>query len=212
MKPTKPEYANISDPYPIDVQSQQIKRDCITRYQLSENGTTLTYAQVLALWQSERAFRDRFTGILAADPFAAYRFETPALTRANMDQSFEFVLLDAPDFCDRAPDRAAFSSYFTQLDEDGGIVTFSNLGSDATMVVPSGHHADDAYGHLAAFVRNAPAAQTDAFWRVLANAVLAHTGDTPIWLSTAGGGVAWLHARIDAHPKYYRYAPYRKID
>ena len=32
----------------------------------------------------------------------------------------------------------------------------------------------------------------------------------PIWLNTAGGGVAWLHIRLDHRPKYYRYLPYKK--
>ncbi len=29
------------------------------------------------------------------------------------------------------------------------------------------------------------------------------------WLNTEGGGVAWLHVRIDQRPKYYHYAPYK---
>ncbi|MGI9175867.1 MAG: DUF6940 family protein [Rhodothermales bacterium] len=24
-----------------------------------------------------------------------------------------------------------------------------------------------------------------------------------MWLSTAGGGVSWLHVRLDSRPKYY---------
>ncbi len=39
--------------------------------------------------------------------------------------------------------------------------------------------------------------------------VLGMISDRPIWLSTAGGGVAWLHVRLDSTPKYYGYAPYR---
>jgi hypothetical protein len=33
----------------------------------------------------------------------------------------------------------------------------------------------------------------------------------PVWLSTAGGGVAWLHVRLDDRPKYYAHAPYRRV-
>ena len=33
----------------------------------------------------------------------------------------------------------------------------------------------------------------------------------PLWLSTNGLGVAWLHARIDARPKYYSHRPYRAL-
>jgi hypothetical protein len=31
----------------------------------------------------------------------------------------------------------------------------------------------------------------------------------PLWLSTAGQGVFWLHVRLDRYPKYYNHAPYR---
>jgi NADH:ubiquinone oxidoreductase subunit len=34
-------------------------------------------------------------------------------------------------------------------------------------------------------------------------------GEQPVWLSTAGMGVAWLHVRLDDRPKYYGYSPYR---
>ena len=33
-------------------------------------------------------------------------------------------------------------------------------------------------------------------------------GGKPVWLSTAGLGVGWLHVRLDDRPKYYRHAPY----
>ncbi len=36
--------------------------------------------------------------------------------------------------------------------------------------------------------------------------------DKPVWLSTAGGGVPWLHVRLDNRPKYYSYRPYREED
>lgn len=37
----------------------------------------------------------------------------------------------------------------------------------------------------------------------------ARLGAKPVWLSTAGAGVPWLHVRLDDHPKYYGYALYR---
>ena len=33
--------------------------------------------------------------------------------------------------------------------------------------------------------------------------------DQPLWVSTCGLGVYWLHVRLDSFPKYYRYAPYQ---
>jgi hypothetical protein len=42
---------------------------------------------------------------------------------------------------------------------------FPNLGGDAIMVVPCPFTSPSAYGHLAAFVRQAPEAQWHALWR-----------------------------------------------
>ena len=35
-------------------------------------------------------------------------------------------------------------------------------------------------------------------------------GTAPVWLSTAGAGVSWLHVRLGDRPKYYGHAPYRQ--
>lgn len=126
---------------------------------------------------------------------------------------FEFVLLDAQSLASRAPDAVTYSDYFTDDDNyknnDEGIVVFDNLGGDATLVAPSPRAGHEAYGHLATFVRNAPVKQIDSFWRVTGKTVESCVSDVPIWLSTAGGGVAWLHIRIDSYPKYYGHSEYR---
>jgi hypothetical protein len=38
---------------------------------------------------------------------------------------------------------------------------------------------------------------------------LGRHGPRPLWLSTAGGGVDWVHMRLDDQPKYYRHLPWR---
>ena len=68
----------------------------------------------------------------------------------------------------------------------------------------------DAYGHLAAFVRGAPDSQRDGLWRSVASAMRRRVNAKPVWLSTAGDGVAWLHVRLDDRPKYYAFTPYRR--
>ena len=69
---------------------------------------------------------------------------------------------------------------------------------------------ESAYGHLAAFVREAPEPQRHALWQALAAAMMQRVGERPVWLSTAGAGVPWLHVRLDDRPKYYGFAPYRQ--
>jgi hypothetical protein len=63
---------------------------------------------------------------------------------------------------------------------------------------------------LAAFVRHAPQRQRQALWQTVGEAMARRIGHQPVWLSTAGAGVAWLHVRLDNRPKYYSHGPYRQ--
>jgi hypothetical protein len=168
----------------------------------------VSVADVLTAWREDSAFRLGFNSQLAAVPFSAFRWETPAVTTATVSRPFEFVVLDSPGL-DRRPDANAFAEHFSKAED--GIATFSNLGGDAIMVVPCLLAEPSAYGHLAAFARLAPANQRDALWRRVGEAMTRRIGAKPVWLSTAGAGVSWLHVRLDDRPKYYGYDPYRKF-
>jgi len=64
-----------------------------------------------------------------------------------------------------------------------------------------------------AFVRSAPAEVVDALWIAVASAVsewLTVRG-VPVWVSTSGLAVPWLHVRLDSVPKYYSYRAYRSV-
>ena len=180
-----------------------------TRYELGRDGAPISRIEVIHLWKSDESFRAFFIQLLSRSPFVAFRWETPAINRENMSQPFEFVLVDSPEFVKRKSDVATFGEYFTADEEDCGVVVFENLRGDATLVVPSPRSDHASYGHLAAFIRNAPDEQVDAFWRITGATLESKVGDKPVWLSTAGGGVAWLHMRLDSRPKYYNYLRYK---
>jgi hypothetical protein len=63
---------------------------------------------------------------------------------------------------------------------------------------------------MAAFIRDAPEAQKHELWQAVGAAMAARLDARPVWLSTAGMGVSWLHIRLDSRPKYYGFAPYRE--
>lgn len=179
------------------------------RYRISVGGRDLLWSDVLELWQTDQVFREEFTSLLTGAEFGGFRWETPALTKQTAKRPFEFVLVNSPGFVERKTDHRSFSEHFTDASKDDGVVHFLNLSGDATLVVPSPRTGDDVYGHLAAFVRGAPESQISSLWRVLGQAVTAHLSEIPIWVSTAGGGVAWLHVRIDRRPKYYSHREYK---
>lgn len=167
-------------------------------------GRAATVAEVLASWRDEEELRATWNDALASVPFEAFRWETPATTVGTITRAFEFVVLDAPSLV-VTPEPEVFAEHFTGAE----VVTFANLGGDAVLVVPAPLESAPAYPHLGAFVRGAPPTQRDALWRSVATAMHGRIGAKPVWLSTAGGGVAWLHVRLDDRPKYYAHAPYR---
>jgi hypothetical protein len=159
--------------------------------------------------RSNETFRSQLIAALAESPFAAYFWETPPVMASSLDRPFEFVLSDACVLAKASPDTGAFHEHFERDDDHDGVVVFENLGRDATLVVPCPLASDEIYAHLAAFLRGAPATQSHALLRCVADEVLRRVSDQPLWVSTAGMGIYWLHVRLDSRPKYYRYAPYK---
>jgi len=176
----------------------------VVHYSVSRYGVPVSYGEVLELWVSDETFRTWFIELLMQAPFCAYRWETPAVCRRSSNREFEFVLLDSAGL-ERSPDRTAFADYFGS----SPVATFQNLSGDATLVVPSATDEHCSYSHLAAFIRTAPSEQIHRLWQAVGTAMLLRFGDEPVWLSTAGMGVAWLHVRLDSRPKYYGHAAYR---
>ncbi len=184
--------------------SERLPDDRGVRFALDFDARPATIAEVIAGWRTDPAFRTFFNRLLADTPYAAFRWETPGVTAATQTHPFECVILDSPGLA-RRPDPRAFADHFTATE----VAVFANLGGDAVLVVPSPAAEHSAYGHLAAFARHAPEGQRDALWQAVGEAMAKRVGDRPVWLGTAGGGVPWLHVRLDDRPKYYGYAPYR---
>ena len=183
----------------------------LCRYRVANGGATMEFQQVLNAWLDDHSFRKFFSSSIVDSGFPGLRWETPPLTRDSLARDFEFALINSPSFCCRKTDPETFRLQFSAAG-DQKVITFKNIGGDATMVVPVPLVGDDHYGHLASFLRGAPDSQVHSLWQTVANRVWSMISDTPIWLNTAGGGVAWLHVRIDSRPKYYSYGPYQNPD
>ena len=177
------------------------------RLSLECDGRAATFAETADGWRDDAALRSLFSATLADLPWEAVRWELPALTLGTQDRPFECVVLDAPDLVVPA-EPEPFAEHFDRAG-DAPVVVFPNLGGDAVLVVPVPVVGPEAYSNLADFARGAPEDQQHALWRAVGEALEARLGDEPVWLSTAGGGVAWLHVRLDDRPKYYAFAPYR---
>jgi hypothetical protein len=192
-----------------DCSPQPLQGGSANRLAPRRDGLHVPYRDVLRYWREDEGFRSFSISLLANASFRAFRWETPPVTTSTLTRDFEFVLLDAPSL-DRAPDTQAFAGQIRSAGTDRSAIAFPNLGNDAVLVVPCPAGPAPAYVHLAAFVRQAPKAQVHDLWRVVGEAMEARLGTDPIWLSTAGMGVSWLHVRLDSRPKYYGFTPYRE--
>jgi hypothetical protein len=184
---------------------QELANRQVLKMAIELDSTPVSYAEILRRWQGDKEFRSFFIDLLADSPFSAFRWETPPITASTASRPFELVLLDSPGLASR-PDPEAFADHFEPEEE---VVVFPNLGGDAILVVPCPNGPASVYGHLAAFLRGAPDSQKHSLWAKVGKAMEQRIGTAPVWLSTAGAGVSWLHVRLDDRPKYYGYAPYR---
>ena len=181
------------------------------RYRLSSGDTAVSWAAFAAGLRADRGLRSALTEALVASPYPAFFWETPAVSARSTARPFEMVVVSAPHLARAAPSPSAFAEH---TEPDGpAIRTFANLGGDATLVVPRALTEHAAYGHLAAFLRGGPAAQIDALWQTVGAALEEAwaRSPAPLWLSTSGSAVPWLHVRLDARPKYYVYGAYRAV-
>jgi hypothetical protein len=177
-------------------------------FSVEHNHRPIGFAEVLRLWRDDAVFREFFIALLADAPYSAFRWETPPVTFSAADRPFEFALLDSPEL-ESEPDPDAFAEHFlSQAGDD--VISFPNFSQDAILIVPRPLGHSSAYGHIAGFVRAAPQEQKHFLWRLVGKLMEHQLGPSPVWLSTAGAGVPWLHVRLDQRPKYYSHAAYRQ--
>lgn len=136
-------------------------------------------------------------------------WECPPVTAASAPtRRFEFGLLPAPGLAGAAPDATTFAQEFAAAPPGALAVSLASLGGDAVLVSPLPlplHGPPPAFSHLSTFLASAGAEQRLALWTTVGREALRLLGDKsrsePLWISTSGLGVAWLHVRLDERPK-----------
>lgn len=177
--------------------------------QVTREDEPLHNAAALAALATDASFRAALSSWLANEPFAAFFWELPPLSLERVHEPFEFVVSDAPGLHRVIADTSPFREPLGVAGADG-IAEFENLGGDAWLITPEPRGEQASYAHLASFVRGAPEAQRDALFQRLGEAAQHRLSQRPLWISTSGLGVYWLHVRLDTWPKYYQYGPYKR--
>jgi hypothetical protein len=196
------------------IENQPIGTDTIRFRFHSPGEPVLQFGDAIELWAAESKagslFR-LFTSLaIASSNFQAFRWETPAITSDSIQRDFEFVLVNSPNL-DRPENGAPFHQPFqTGLSTTPTTVTFSNLANSAILIAPLPANTPDVnHCHLGSYLRTADQTSGSDIWKAIGLAMKERVGPTPVWLNTAGGGVAWLHIRLDDRPKYYQHSAYK---
>jgi hypothetical protein len=187
----------------------QLNKGRVLRFRLLRDGRPLAWSDVVDRWQNDQSFRCFFISVLVDAPFPEYFWETPPVTSATINREFEFVLVDSQQLAGVRTDEQAFANHFATAESDASVIEFSNLSGDATLVVPCPRGPLSAYSQISEFARRAPDDQQHQLWTLVGAALERQLGAQPVWLSTSGLGVYWLHIRLDSAPKYYTHEPYR---
>ena len=185
-----------------------IETKSIIKTKIRNTNRDLKTTEAFQLLSASESFRSFFTATLVANSFEAFYWEVPPVSITSLAHPFEFVQTNAPPLLGISADPNPFSNQF-KGSHLPMVLSFENLGGDALLIVPTPMSDKSCYGHLASFLRAAPFSQVQSFWKITADSIATRIAPAPIWLSTAGLGVAWLHLRIDSRPKYFRYEPYK---
>ena len=192
-------------------EAQSVMMDkSINKFYLLQDGANLHYEEVIHCWVEDHKFREFYISLLSGSRFEAFFWEHPAVTSSDLDQAYEFVLVNSPQLLDMTADPEPFSQQFNSSHNDQSIIASENLGRDAKLIVPRPLASKNIYAHFATFIRHAPDDQKHALFITLGKSLSRRIGDRPTWVSTSGLGVYWLHIRLDTRPKYYSYPPYKQ--
>ncbi|CAN0155155.1 unnamed protein product [Ascophyllum nodosum] len=174
----------------------------------------LSFREVAGLWKTSPQFAEMFAATLAAVPHDAIFWESIPVTQGTMGKPYEYVTVNSPSLARVSSDGTPFAEYLASGEGTTDVATFRNMRGDARLVSPC-RVGDYRYAHLAAFVRSAPKEQVVKFFGAvgagLEEELASRQNERPVWLSTSGLGVYWLHARLDSVPKYYTYEPYKTL-
>lgn len=176
------------------------------RCRFTRSGSALSFAEVIECWQSPKDVETYLNGIKKLG-FNQFYWEHPSLTTKTLDAPYECMVIGTTHFNRREVDTTSFSGH---LHKPEPVVVFDNLGRNARLVVPTLKSDPEHYKHMGAFTSFAPKDQVHCVFNSLGKSVLEEVNKgKPIWLSTAGLGVIWLHIRLDTVPKYYKTKTYK---
>lgn len=192
------------------------------RYEaMNKNGdqpiSVKAWAQSLATSTKAHILAKDLSKLIVESHFSGVYFETKGVTSLTAaKQDMQIVIVEANHLEGSGKTEASstdFSEYLSEGRPTDDACKFTNLGGDAQLIAPleKDGDLDVDYSHLKAFLSGAPQKQIEGVWKMVATTyldMLKEREGKPLWLSTAGDGVPWLHFRLDYSPKWFKYMPF----
>ena len=184
----------------------------IIEYNFKQRGKHIgMYSGGLLLCNSSE-FRNLCTNILKECPFEAFYWYLGVAyydDKKDEDRSdiFKFTVKNAPSLITKANDEFKVPNSISEI---------PNLSRNCLLIVPKCLGEYQKYAHLGSFIRKASHSQIDQLWGTIGNRIgyvmecsefTKFDKNIPLWISTHGNGVNWLHIRFDSSPKYLEWVP-----
>jgi len=171
-------------------------------FRIKEGENLLSFHEVFDLWEESVEFVRFYVSGLNKFNFEAFYWEHPALNNEFLTQRYECILQKSKSLGHRSINEKAFADFIHEEDE---VVDFMNLGKNTKLVIPTKKTDSETYNHLGKFLKLGAENQIIAVFQRVGKIVKQEIQERKlIWLNTAGGGVIWLHIRMDTKPKYYK--------
>lgn len=143
----------------------------------------------------------KFVAVLKNCPFTSYYFEAPNLKSINIP--LEFVLVESDTLHTK---KANWGPYRDYMSLGKHATSFDNKDGEFRLIIPT---KKGDYGHVADFMKSATDKEIQEVLHLTAKEIHdASKSRKPLYLSTHGDGVSWLHFRVGRTPKYYNYHKY----
>jgi hypothetical protein len=195
-----------------------------------------TWADILGKFP-KRSIQKEFIRILKDVPskysnsdisIKSYYFQTPNI--CSLDIPIEFVLIKTYSLHMKKADWSKYSEYMNRKPRNRHSLSFINLSGSVMLTIPFNKKKDIRYGHIKDYITYASKEEIYDIFSEIGIQIEIHnearrsinikkSSDQgqcnnkdfcyPLYLSTHGYGVQWLHFRLEESPLYYNYDSYK---
>ena len=178
-----------------------------SKHKIHIHGNPISFHTFFVYTKFERFLKD-YVDLLKTIDYDEYFWEHPKLIADSLMDEYEVSIVESKRLNFVKPNSNPFSQYFKG---DDSVVTFSNRGGNAILIVPEPDKNSNDFSTISRFVNNAETSLSIEFFKtVFGEWYRNFKGNTNyLYLSTHGLGVHWLHVRIDEYPKYYHTEIYK---